>query len=222
MVGRFRFLAVFYHVSEPLRNGTQQIGYKLIDAATNRVLASGAMSAISSRSSLVWAGFGNDSSLLVMDSSGMVSMLVCVGDAPSYSSWEWMPMLDTLGLKKSSDDSFWPVTVYDGKLVCVPLKGGTKYPDAAARRPVTAALGLKLPLARGTIAKRYAAHDVNDARQSPSPYIHRRWSCSVSPWKRYRLERGLLSARRRLCKCLLSEKAMKNLIENTKLCRHKL
>jgi chromosome transmission fidelity protein 4 len=164
MVGRSRFLAVFYHVGEPLHNGTQQIGYKLIDAATNRVLASGAVSAISSRASLFWAGFSNDSSLLVMDSSGMVSMLVCVGDAPSYSSWEWMPMLDTLGLKKSSDDSFWPVTVYDGKLVCVPLKGGTKYPDAAARRPVTAALGLKLPLARGTIAKRYAINDENGAR----------------------------------------------------------
>lgn len=159
MVGRSRFLAVFYHEGEPLRDQTQKIGYKLIDAAANRVVALGSTSSISSGAALAWAGFSNDGSLLVMDSAGMVSMLVCADPSPNHATWEWMPMLDTLGLRKSSDDSFWPVTVYDGKLVCVPLKGQTKYPDAT-RRPVTAALGLRLPLARGALTKTYVSDTI--------------------------------------------------------------
>jgi chromosome transmission fidelity protein 4 len=73
------------------------------------------------------------------------------GVAPS---WEWAPVLDTVGLRKSKDDSHWPVTVYDGKLICIPLKGGIKYPDAA-RRPVTTTLGLRMPLAKSVIQKKY-------------------------------------------------------------------
>ena len=91
-----------------------------------------------------------------MDSDGMVSMLVAAsgdtvdGVAPS---WEWAPVLDTIGLRKSKDDSHWPVTVYDGKLICIPLKGGITYPDAA-RRPVTTTLGLRMPLAKSVIQKK--------------------------------------------------------------------
>ena len=154
MVGRFRFLAVFYHQGEPFRDGTQAIGYKLIDAMTNCVLASGPTTCISNSGTLSWAGFSNDGSLLVMDSEGMVSMLVKSNSSVSVENngeWVWMPVLDTLGLRKSSDDSFWPVTVYDGKLICIPLKGKVKYPDAT-RRPVTANLSLKIPLARSPIA----------------------------------------------------------------------
>ena len=155
MVGRSRFLAVFYHNSTPSVDGTQKLGCLLYDAVANRVLTKSPVSCISTGSSLSWAGFDNDGSLLAMDSDGMVSMLVCsssLGETTgqAVTGWEWVPMLDTIGLKKSADDSFWPITVFDGKLVCVPLKGGTKYPDAA-RRPVTTALGLRLPLARGNL-----------------------------------------------------------------------
>ena len=157
MVGRRRFVAVFYHQGEPCRDGTQNIGYKLIDAMTNCVLSSGTSTCISNSATLIWAGFSNDGSLLVMDSEGMVSMLVksnaslSLDSDTNNSEWVWMPVLDTLGLRKASDDSFWPVTVYEGKLICVPLKGKVKYPDAA-RRPVTANLSLKLPLARSPLA----------------------------------------------------------------------
>lgn len=158
MVGRSRFLAVFYHESAPLADGTQKLGYLLFDATTNRTITKGSVSGISKGSSLLWAGFSNDGSLLTMDTDGMVSMLVCSSLANNTESiptnWEWMPMLDTVGLHKSAEDSYWPITMYDAKLICVPLKGGTKHPDAA-RRPVTAALGLRLPLARGALTKRY-------------------------------------------------------------------
>jgi chromosome transmission fidelity protein 4 len=163
MAGRSRFLGVFYHQSEPLRDGTQRIGYKLIDVVADRVITTGSVSCISAGATLTWAGFSNDGSLLAMDSEGMLSMLVSTDTLTEHlmsANWEWVPMLDTLGLRKSSEDSHWPVTVYDGKLVCIPLKGGTKYPDAA-RRPVTSAIGLRLPLARGPLAKSNALEELS-------------------------------------------------------------
>lgn len=159
MAGHGRFLTVFYHESIPLEDGTQKLAYIHIcfDAGSSCVISKGPVSCITTGSSLSWAGFSNDSSPMAMDSDGMVSMLVCSSSAAGQEfppSWEWMPMLDTVGLRKSSEDNFWPVTVYDGKLVCVPLKGGTQHPNAA-RRPVTTALNLRLPLARGTVTKKY-------------------------------------------------------------------
>ena len=156
IVGRGRFLAVVYHESNPLPDGTQKLGYTLFDAVSCSAITSGSVSSISAGSQLEWAGFSNDCSLIVMDSDGMLSMLVgmTLNDDPVKYSWEWSPMLDTVGLRKSSDDKFWPITVQDGKLVCVPLKGGNEHPDAS-RRPVTSTLPFRMPLARGTVDKMY-------------------------------------------------------------------
>lgn len=160
MVGRGRFLAVFYHENTPMPDGTQRIGYQLLDAASGNLVSTGSVSAISPGSTMTWAGFSNDYSLMVMDSDGMLSMLASeTGINTVGGGWEWSPMLDTVGLRKSNDDSFWPVTCMDGKLVCVPLKGGNEHPDAV-RRPVTTALGFRLPLARGALGKFSALEDL--------------------------------------------------------------
>jgi chromosome transmission fidelity protein 4 len=153
-IGRSRFLAVFYHESTPLADGTQQLGYTLYDAASFKILSKGSVSCISKGSSISWVGFSNDCSLMVMDTDGMLSMLIPTSaDFENLPNFEWAPVLDTVGMRKSADDQFWPVTVYDGKLVCVPLKGGNQYPDAA-RRPVTATLGMRMPLARSSVIKK--------------------------------------------------------------------
>lgn len=156
-MGRGRFVAVFYHEGNPLLDGTQKLGYALFDASSNSTIASGSLSAISSASQLQWAGFSNECSLVVMDSDGMVSMLVgtTLNEEAGTYSWEWSPMLDTVGLRKSADDKFWPIGIQDGKLICVPLKGGNDYPDAA-RRPVTTTLPFRMPFARCALEKRYA------------------------------------------------------------------
>jgi chromosome transmission fidelity protein 4 len=149
MVGRDRFMAVFYHESPPLDDGTQKLGYTLWDAAAFRVVAQGSVSCLSKGAKLTWVGFSNELSLFAMDSDGMVSMLVAAGDYAGTGAplWEWAPVLDTVGLRKSKDDSYWPITVVNGKLVSIPLKGGKKYPDAS-RRPVTTTLGFRMPLSR--------------------------------------------------------------------------
>ena len=151
MVGRSKFLAVFYHENAPLRDGTQKIGYMLLDGECGTVITKGSTSSISQSSMLVWTGFTNDGSLISMDGEGLVAMLADVSSPSADSSqaqWEWIPMLDTMIHKKSVDDTFWPISAFDGKLVCVPLKGGTKFPDAS-RRPVTTTLSFRMPLAGG-------------------------------------------------------------------------
>eukprot|EP00980_Cylindrotheca_fusiformis_P012374 scaffold3036_cov117-Cylindrotheca_fusiformis.AAC.13 len=147
MVGRSQFLAVFYHKSYPLADKTQQLGYTLWDTASFTVVSKGSVSCLSAGATLTWAGFSNDCSLVAADSDGMFSMLVPC--AQSGAAWEWAPILDTVGLRKSADDLFWPVSVYDGKIIVVPLKGGNTYPDAS-RRPVTTTLSLRMPLANSS------------------------------------------------------------------------
>lgn len=151
MAGRSRFLAVVYHRGNPLVDGTQQLGYTLWDVTSFHVISEGSLSCISKGSSLTWMGFSNDYSLMALDSDGMLSMLVACGRGGSR--WGWSPVLDTVGIRKSSEDQFWPVNVHDGKLVCVPLKGGNTYPDAT-RRPVTTTLNLRIPLAKSSIPRR--------------------------------------------------------------------
>ena len=155
MVGRGRFLAVFYHESSPLANKTQQLGYSLWDAKNLQMISRGSVSCVSTGSSISWVGFNNDFSLVVMDSDGMLSMLVATGpcDNAGTTFWEWVPVLDTIGLRKSTDDNYWPITLHNGTMVCIPLKGGMTYPDAS-RRPVTSTLGLRMPFARSVLSKK--------------------------------------------------------------------
>jgi chromosome transmission fidelity protein 4 len=149
VVGRGRLLAVFHHESSPLMDGTQKIGCTIYDGMTTREISSAPVAGITSGSMLSWVGFSSDLALAVMDDSGMLSMLMSMkpsresGDNASFS---WIPMIDTVGLRKSKEDSFWPVCVQNGKLLCVPLKG-VLHPNPA-RRPITSALQLRIPLVK--------------------------------------------------------------------------
>jgi Minichromosome loss protein, Mcl1, middle region len=151
MVGKSRWLAVIYHRSQPEPDGTQVLGFSLYDATTSEELVSGPVSCLSPTSTLTWVGFSTEGSLLAMDSMGMLSMLTVIPKPDGHQSetWNWSPMLDTIGLRKSLDDSFWPVSVHEGKLICVPLKGGTQHPDPT-RRPITCILPMRMPFAYGT------------------------------------------------------------------------
>lgn len=87
-----------------------------------------------------------------MDTSGRMCILVPL----SNNSWQFVPVLDTKYHTKNSSDFFWPVTVLEGKLICIPLKGGREHPDPV-RRPVTTSLMLQLPLGRSsTVGNGYA------------------------------------------------------------------
>uniref|UniRef100_A0A7S3QHM5 Minichromosome loss protein Mcl1 middle region domain-containing protein n=1 Tax=Chaetoceros debilis TaxID=122233 RepID=A0A7S3QHM5_9STRA len=162
VVGRGRFLAVIYHECNPLADGTQRLAYSLYDGMTGKKLASESVSAISKASSLTWAGFDENLSLFVMDEDGMLSMLVASKldhSSSSAYSHSWVPTLDTMGLKKSREDSFWPICIQRGKLQCVPLKG-IKHPDAV-RRQLPTHLSLRMPLARGSGGKSIAMDEVS-------------------------------------------------------------
>ncbi|KAL9180611.1 hypothetical protein ACHAXT_011064 [Thalassiosira profunda] len=149
VVGRERYVAVVHHRSNPLPDGTQLLGYTLLDGLTGATLASGELSAVSPGSSLAWAGFSDRGVLSAMDADGVLSML---NRHPGLPGGNWMPVLDTVGWRKSASDVFWPVEVYGGKLACVPLRGGREHPDAV-RRPLTTTLSLRIPMATGLTAK---------------------------------------------------------------------
>jgi len=155
IVGRDRFVAVFYHRSAtPMSDGTQLLGYSIFDGLTGATVAGGDVSALSHGASLTWVGFNETCALSIMDSEGMFSMLARYPSSSNANNGNWMPLLDTVGHKKSTSDTYWPVEIHGGKLVCVLLRGGRVYPDAA-RRPVTTTLSLRIPMATSLTAKRY-------------------------------------------------------------------
>lgn len=157
ITGRDRFVGVFYHRSAtPMQDGTQLLGYSIFDGMNGNTIASGEVAAVSPGASLTWAGFTETCALSMMDSEGMLSMLARHG---VNSCGNWVPILDTVGHKKSTNDTYWPVEVHGGKLVCVLLRGGKEYPDAA-RRPVTSTLPLRMPLAVG-LTKRGQAEELS-------------------------------------------------------------
>ena len=158
LVGGGRFAAVFYHECNPLIDGTQRLGYTIFDGITGAQINEGSVSAISKGHSLTWVGFDDKQSLCVMDSDGMLSMLFSSGSG--LSSMSWMPILDTATLKKSASDTYWPVSVQDGKFVCVPLKGKDTHPDVI-RRPLTTSLSAKIPIARGGGGKNVVMDEVS-------------------------------------------------------------
>jgi len=164
LIGRDDFIGVIYHESNPLMDGTQKLGYTMYAGLTGNEISSGSVAGMSAGSSLTWAGFSNDDCLCVVDNDGMMSMLISDGlDDTSMNvgmNWTWLPMLDMVGLKKSSGDTFWPISIQDGKLICAPLKGGVQYPDAS-RRPITTLLPLRIPLAKGKGGRNDALEEVS-------------------------------------------------------------
>ena len=44
-----------------------------------------------------------------MDSEGMLTMLARYPSSSNANNGNWMPLLDTVGHKKSTSDTYWPV-----------------------------------------------------------------------------------------------------------------
>ena len=136
MVARGRFLAVVYAP----RGGSGCRMYKLYDMSRREVVKQGEMSCVRHDEGLKWCGFSDALQFYAMGEAGYLSALSTGND--------WTPVLDTVPLKKSRDDTFWPVSVQSSKLVVVPLKGDAIGPDVLNRQ-VTSALQLRVPIARG-------------------------------------------------------------------------
>jgi len=96
---------------------------------------------ISPSSSLSWVSFSNNNSTLItMDSSGIVRSLV------KTFGWIFTPICDTKILQKTKKDSFWPISFTNkGMLIGVELRGGRVAPETNPR-PVTTSLPLSFPM----------------------------------------------------------------------------
>lgn len=86
-----------------------------------------------------WVGFDDSGTVYVYSDSGYVTA--------QGSGGIWSPVLDTVPLRKSREDSFWPIAVTASKFVAVLLKGGHEHPEVM-QRPIPTNLQLRLPVAR--------------------------------------------------------------------------
>ncbi|GMH92124.1 hypothetical protein TL16_g12254 [Triparma laevis f. inornata] len=87
---------------------------------------------------ITWMGFDDVKTLNVYDEEGYLSAM---------SGGDWSPVLDTLPLRKSREDSMWPVSVQSNKFVAVLLKGGNEHPEVL-QRPIPSNFTLRVPVAR--------------------------------------------------------------------------
>lgn len=90
------------------------------------------------RSTLSWTGFEVETgTLFMMNSKGMLSSLM------NIAGWRWVPVLDG-SLKKSVDQSFWPIAVKTDRLCYVLLNGESQ--PAIHPQPVIATKHFKIPI----------------------------------------------------------------------------
>jgi len=142
MVGQGELLAVFYHGGIPLINhstgsASQSLHYQLLDIRRTVVVSQGPV-CLSPDSLLIWAGFDNSDMLHIMDSEGLLSSLV------RGFSWHWTPILESSRLRRNKMDSFWPVGVFNGSLMCSLLRGGEEHPPTNPK-PLVSSLPFKPP-----------------------------------------------------------------------------
>ena len=115
----------------------QSLGFVLLDVAARAEIARGALP-LEPGATLQWLGFGDDGALSAMDSRGALLTL-----SPAFG-WRWACALDTVPLRRSGDDRYWPVAVRRGQLMAVTLKGGVLSP-ATHPRPVLTQIALAAP-----------------------------------------------------------------------------
>lgn len=89
-----------------------------------RVVAAGGLP-INPESTLKWIGFSDERMPCTFDSSGVLRM------ASISDQYSWTPVLDTRILNNANNvvDWYWPVGVFNGRMMCIICKAGDKYPS---------------------------------------------------------------------------------------------
>ena len=130
-------LAVVYHGGScwPDR---QSLRYLVLNVKDGREVATGTLDLLPDVT-LDWIAFSDQHMLCAMGSDGLL-----MGLAP-VCGWRWCPLLDLGRVQKSEFESFWPIAVQSGSLMCVKLHGGSTYP-LTQPRPHPTMLPLQLPL----------------------------------------------------------------------------
>jgi hypothetical protein len=147
LVARGSYLAAFYHLGAPF-GGTQNMGFSLWNVQKEAELFSERKCPLSLSSSLVWAGFSADESILTtLDSTGIFRQLAgydqapigfgaagraslfgptapatltsLKSDSPNWSG-SWCVVLDSSRHKLMSQQKFWPVSLTREKIRWVP------------------------------------------------------------------------------------------------------
>lgn len=87
---------------------------------------------------LVWSAFSTDQTLVALDSNGILSGLYHI------AGWQWVPLLDTTDLQKSTEHVIWPVAVKGQNFCFITLNGESK--PRVTPPPVVMTKPLKIPI----------------------------------------------------------------------------
>lgn len=158
MTGCDQTLAVFYHRAMPFAE-TQMIAVDVyhintLSSETNSIelIVQNRQVPLQSKSTLEWIGYDMDLSAVVMlDSMGMLNILMKAHSSHPNIGWQWIPVLDISKIRKSIDYIYWPIMVKGGKFAFVLLNGETKpsiYPQ-----PVVSVKPFKIPIIQITDGK---------------------------------------------------------------------
>jgi len=139
-------LFVIFHESEPCGNGTQNVGYMLVnlDSGDSQtipgVISRGKVPCpVRETSPVKWIG-------LAEASMGLMPLFVdCKGMLMGLSQsigWTWVPLMDFALMKKQA---IWPVGLQGNMLTAVVLRGGLIQPETVPQ-PVVSSLKLQMPL----------------------------------------------------------------------------
>lgn len=156
LVGADSQLAVIYNSGQPV-DGTSRINVELysiyFDAPDqNRCVLADHTVPLSKKGSLVWAGFEKEhKTLIVVDSEGMMSMLV------KPLGWQWMPVYDIHEHRKSPDMEFWPIMVSGGNFTYI-LLNGESHP-AVWPKPAESTRELRVPIASSGSGRDFKVFD---------------------------------------------------------------
>ncbi|KAJ1441494.1 hypothetical protein B484DRAFT_390699 [Ochromonadaceae sp. CCMP2298] len=113
---------------------------KDLEGPTSMLLTAG-VQVVPKEQALAWLGFDVDNGLPVaLDVQGMLWSLLRADGA----TWQWVPVLDVRTARKSSEHTYWPVTVRFGKLVYVLLNGESR-PEIFPQ-PIVTTRSLRVPV----------------------------------------------------------------------------
>ncbi|XP_053408161.1 WD repeat and HMG-box DNA-binding protein 1-like isoform X2 [Mercenaria mercenaria] len=139
MSGHQNQLIVVYHRGMGIP-GEQCLGVTLLDVREWKRDIHGEPLPLSSKSTLVWAGFSAEGTPFYMDSAGIIRML------GRNTGKTWVQVANTRTHAKGKSDNYWIVGIHENpqQIRCIPCKG-SRYP-ATLPRPAPVILPFQIPL----------------------------------------------------------------------------
>lgn len=131
------YLAVVYHGVQAFEG--QNLQYTLYDLESGMRIVQDSLP-LTPQATLKWMGYSSTGMLSTYDSAGVVRVMM------EHKGWQWMPVLETVPLRKAATDSHWVVGVTAEHVMAVICRAGRSDPLPTNPRPFIDAIPIQVPL----------------------------------------------------------------------------